>query len=134
VKSVEKLTARKQTILDALDQEIDELSKKLEKVQPLINELDVLKQTRRVLLSERATTGGGGHSGPRLTVEEVVTVMRANRDSTGAKSMPVADIAEAVGYDENRVRSHLNRYRDERYERNGDGNWALIGEDEDEEE
>jgi hypothetical protein len=131
---VEKLTQRKQTILDALDQEIGELEKKLEKVQPLINELDVLKQTRRVLLSERATTGGGGHSGPRLTVEEVITVMRGHAESTGHDKISVADLAEAVGYDENRVRSHLNRYRDERYEKNGDGLWSLIGESEEDED
>jgi hypothetical protein len=31
------------------------------------------------------------------------------------------------------VRSHLNRYKDQRYEKNGDG-WTLIGEDADDED
>ena len=127
---MEELTSRKSAVLDVLDEQIAMLEKKLEKAKPLFDELNQLKQTRRVLLSERMTTGGGGASGPRLSMEEVINSMN------GEEGMSVSAIAEAVGFPENTVRSHLNRHKDVRYEQNGDGLWSLIGEstDEDDEE
>ena len=127
---MEELTSRKSAVLDVLDEQIAMLEKKLEKAKPLFDELNQLKQTRRVLLSERMTTGGGGASGPRLSMEEVINSMDEN------EGMSVSAIAEAVGFPENTVRSHLNRHKDVRYEQNGDGLWSLIGEstDEDDEE
>jgi hypothetical protein len=125
---MEQLTQRKTAVLDVLDEQIAQLEKKLEKAKPLFDELNQLKQTRRVLLSERMTTGGGGATGPRLSMEEVIRVMD---DSEG---MSVSAISEAVGFSENTVRSHLNRHKDVRYEQNGDGLWSLIGESDEEEE
>ena len=124
---MEELTQRKSAVLDVLDEQIAVLEKKLEKAKPLFDELNQLKQTRRVLLSERMTTGGGGASGPRLSMEEVIRVLD---DEEG---MSVAAIAEAVGFSENTVHSHLNRHKDVRYEQNGDGLWSLIGESDEEE-
>jgi predicted transcriptional regulator len=127
---MEELTSRKSAVLDVLDEQIAMLEKKLEKAKPLFDELNQLKQTRRVLLSERMTTGGGGASGPRLSMEEVINSM------TDEEGMSVSAIAEAVGFSENTVRSHLNRHKDVRYEQNGGGLWTLFGEstDEDDEE
>jgi predicted HTH transcriptional regulator len=125
---MEALTDRKQVVLNALDEQIQLLEKKLERAKPLFEELNQLKQTRRVLLSERAVTGGGGHSGPRLSMEEVIRVLD---DEEG---MSAAAIAEAVGFNENTVRSHLNRHKNVRYEQNGNGLWSLIGDESDDEE
>jgi DNA-binding NarL/FixJ family response regulator len=124
---MEELTSRKSAVLDVLDEQIAMLEKKLEKAKPLFDELNQLKQTRRVLLSERMTTGGGGATGPRLSMEEVIRVM------DNEEGMSVSAISEAVGFSENTVRSHLNRHKDVRYEQNGDGLWSLIGESTDEE-
>lgn len=121
---MEELTQRQTRVLDILDEEIEALEKKLAKVQPYIDELNKLRQTRRVLLSERQLTGGGGVAGPRLSMEEVITAMRS-----ADRGMTVSDLAEAVGFNESTVRSHLNRHKDERYEKNGDGLWSLIGEE-----
>jgi hypothetical protein len=43
-------------------------------------------------------------------------------------------LAEYVGTTPGSIRAHLNRYRDERYRQNGEGNWSLIGEDRKEED
>jgi hypothetical protein len=123
---MEKLTERKARILDMLDQEIELLEDKLRKVQPFIDELQQLKRTRATLLSERTTTGSLSPR-TRLTLEQVVQALRENGKSS------VASLAEVIGVDETVVRSHLNRYKDTRYRKNGDGNWELIGSDEGEE-
>jgi len=125
---MEALTDRKQVVLDALDEQIELLEKKLSKAKPLFDELNTLKQTRRVLLSERMTTGGGGATGPRLSMEEVIRVL------DGEEGMSVSAVAEAVGFSENTVRSHLNRHKDVRYSQNGNGLWSLIEGDESDEE
>lgn len=125
---MEQLTSRKSAVLDVLDEQIAALEKKLEKAKPLFDELNQLKQTRRVLLSERMTTGGGGASGPRLSMEEVINAMDED------EGMSVSAIAEAVGFSENTVRSHLNRHKDVRYSVNGDGLWSLIGDSSDDED
>ena len=125
---MEELTQRKTAVLDVLDEQIEALEKKLAKYKPFFDELNTLKQTRRVLLSERMTTGGGGHSGPRLSMEEVIRAL------DGEEGMSVAAVSEAVGFSENTVRSHLNRHKDVRYHQNGDGLWSLIEGDTDEEE
>lgn len=124
---MEKLTKRKNAVLDVLDEQIEELEAKLAKVQPLIEELNKLRQTRRVLLDEKGTTGGGGRSnGPQLTQEQVILFMRE-------KDEPVLpeEIATALGVANGTVRSHLQRHKDTTYERTEEG-WVLIGDDDEE--
>ena len=122
---MEKVSARKNAVLDVLDEQIDELTQKLAKFQPYIDELNQLKKTRATLLSERTTTGAVG-SRTRLNMESVVHALRENENNP----MTPQEIADSVGVDVTVVRSHLNRYKDQRYEKDGEG-WTLIGEDED---
>jgi response regulator of citrate/malate metabolism len=125
---MEKLSSRKNAVLEILDEQIHDIEERLAKVQPLIDELNQLKKTRATLLSERTTTGSIG-SRTRLNMESVVHALRENENET----MTAQEIADSVGVDVTVVRSHLNRYKDTRYEKDGDG-WALIGEDEDADE
>lgn len=127
---MDKLSKRKTTVLEVLDEQIDELEEKLRKVQPLINELNQLKQTKRVLLSEKSTTGGGGNAGrATLTQEEVILFLKENGPSTPA------EISEGVSVAGATVRSHLNRHKNETYMHNpSTGNWSLVDDDLDEEE
>jgi len=120
---MEKVSARKQAVLDVLDEEIAELEKKLEKVQHLIDELAQLKKTRATLLAERSVTGGV-RLGTQVTMEQVIHALRENDN----ESMTPGEIAAEIGADATVVRSHLNRHKDVRYRRNGDG-WELIGEE-----
>lgn len=123
---MEKLSNRKNAVLEVLDEQIHEIEERLAKVQPLIDELNQLKKTRATLLSERTTTGSIG-SRTRLNMESVIHALRENEN----EAMTAQEIATAIGVDDTVVRSHLNRYKDTRYEKDGDG-WTLIGEDEDE--
>jgi hypothetical protein len=120
---MEKVSDRKNRILEAIDEEIHALEEKLQKVQPLIDELNQLKRTRATLLSERTTTGSIG-ARTRLNMESVVHALRENDN----EPMTAVDIASAVGVDATVVRSHLNRFKDQRYEKDGEG-WILIGEE-----
>jgi len=132
-----KLSEREKTILDALDGEIEALSKKLAKVQPLVDELTRLRKARAVMLDERSTTGnprGGGKGGGQgAQMETIITYLREHGEGT------TTELAEYVGTTVPTIRAHLNRFRDERYRQNGNGTWALIGaeteeDDEDEDE
>src|SRR5262245_37810323 len=120
---MEKVSPRKSRVLEALDEEIHALEEKLSKFQPYIDELNQLKKTRATLLSERTTTGSIG-SRTKLNMESVVHALTENEN----EPMSAADIATAVGVDVTVVRSHLNRFKDQRYEKDGDG-WILIGYD-----
>jgi hypothetical protein len=124
---MQKVTRRQNAVLDVLDEQIADLEEKLQKAQPLFDELNKLKKTRAVLLSERTVTGGVG-SNTRLTMEEVIHTLRENGNGDG---MTPNAIADKLGVDVNTVRSHLNRHKDERYTKNGDGTWDLIGEGDD---
>jgi len=127
---MQKVSKRQQNVLDVLDEEIRELQEKLEKVQPLIDELNRLKRTRATLLNERGTTGRISN-GTRLTMEEVIVALR----EMGGAATP-NDLAQRLAVDDNIVRSHLNRHKDSRYTKQDNGEWALIGdegEDEDDE-
>lgn len=123
---MDKVSNRKQAVLDVLDEQIDALETKLAKVQPLINELNQLKKTRATLLSERSVTGraGGSRRNAQLTMETVIQLFREHGD------MSPNEIAEHAGVDPTIARSHLNRYRDQRYEQTDNGAWRLIGEEE----
>src|SRR5215467_1557599 len=129
---MEKITRRKQAVLDVLDEQIDELEEKLKKVQPLINELNSLRATRARLLDERTPTargGGGSRNGTKLTMEPMIHDLRQHGSSM------VNDISARVGVDATVVRSYLNRYKDLRYRQDADtGEWALIGPGDDDEE
>jgi len=127
-----KLSPREKTVLESLDAEIEELETKLQRVQPLFDELGRLRKARAVMLDERSTTGtprsggGGGRAGSGvLTMEVVIQYLRENQPSS------TREIADHAGTSVGNVRAHLNRYRDERYRQNGDGNWELIGKDSD---
>jgi len=119
---MEKLSRYQTKILEELDTAIEELTEKLKPAERLIAERNRLMATRRTLLSERSVTSGGGNHRPRLSMEEVIVVLEGEDDG-----MSVQAIAQAVGYPEATIRSHLNRHRDERYEQAKDGSWSLIG-------
>jgi DNA-binding transcriptional ArsR family regulator len=119
---MQELSERKSKILDVIDEEIKALEKKLERVQPLVDELNQLRKTRMTLLSERSVTGAVSNR-TQLTMETVIHALREN----GNDGMTPGELAEAVGVDASVVRSHLNRYSDTRYRKNGDNKWYLIG-------
>jgi hypothetical protein len=126
---MEKVTRRKQTVLDVLDEQILELEEKLKKAQPMIDELAALKRTRATLLDERRPTSGGGRGNTMLTLETMIHFIRENGPATPQEA------SDALGVPVTVVRSHFNRYNESRYAKNGDGKWRLIGEvveDEDE--
>lgn len=124
---MEELKESQTLVLNVLDEQIEKLERKLKKVQPLINELNQLRATRRVLLSEKGTTGGGGAAArAKLTQEEVIHFMR---EADGP--VKPAEIAQHFSVDGTVVRSHLNRHKDTTYSLNGEG-WSLIGADEEE--
>ncbi len=125
---MDKVSKRQSAVLEVLDEQIEELEEKLAKVQPLLNELNRLKQTRRVLLSEKSTTGGGGNPNVQITQEEVIRFLRENGTSKPQQ------IAEGLGVEGTVVRSHLQRHKDTTYERDDEsGEWGLIeGGEEDE--
>ena len=130
---MDKISKAKQHILDALDEEIEALETKLVKVQPLVDELAQLKKTRATLLSERSTTGAVGRKA-QLTMEMVIHAFREHGNMTAN------ELAERTGVNPTIARSHLNRYRDQRYAQdagleNGEATWRLIGvEEEDDDE
>ena len=123
---MDAITKRQTAVLEVLDEQIEELEVKLAKAQPLINELNRLKQTRRVLLSEKGTTGGAGHPNAQLSQEMVITFLKEVGSATPA------EIAEKYGVPGATVRSHLARHKDTTYERNDEGEWELMEGDDDE--
>lgn len=130
---MQKLTDRQRAILEPIDDAIAELERKLAKVQPLFDELAQLRKTRATLLNERSPTGGV-RDGTRISMEGIVHYLRDHGSASPS------ELATHLGTTAASVRAHLNRYRDERYRQNGDGDWELIGkdavdaEDEDDEE
>lgn len=120
---MEKVSNRKNAVLVVLDEQIEDLEEKLRKAQPMIDELNQLKKTRATLLSERSVTGGV-RSGTQVTMEQVIHALRENDN----EPMTAVDIASSIGAEPTVVRSHLNRHKDVRYSRDGEG-WTLIGEE-----
>jgi hypothetical protein len=124
---MEKLSTRKQAVLDVLQEQIEELEVKLRKVQPLIDELNQLKSTRRALLSEKGATSGAGNGRVQLSMEEMINYLRENPGSTPA------EISEAMSVEGHIVRSHLSRGKGTRYKLD-DGKWYLTEQDSDDDE
>jgi hypothetical protein len=122
------LWKRRSTGRYVIDEQIEELEEKLKKAQPMIDELNKLKRTRATLLDERRTTSGGGRANAQLTMETMIHDLRTNGPSTPQEA------ADRLGISVTIVRSHLNRYADERYEKVEDGKWRLIGNDDESEE
>jgi len=119
-----KLSKREEIILEAMDGEIEELSKKLAKVQPLVDELNRLRKARAVMLDEKSLTGtprAGKTGGGGAQMETIITYLREHGDAS------TTELAEYVGTTVPTIRAHLNRFRDERYRQNGGGRWSLIG-------
>jgi len=118
---MDDLTTGQEAVLEVIDAQLERLEKKLKKVEPLIRERDQLRQTRRVLLSEKSVTGGGGSAGKaQLTQEEVIVYMKAQDGPVAPK-----DISTALGVAGATVRAHLNRHKDTTYLLTEDG-WSLI--------
>ena len=122
---MQKVSKSQTAVLEVIDAEIERHEKILRKAQPFIDELNRLKKTRATLLNERTTTGGV-NGNARLTMNEVIHVMREFKTPATAQ-----EIAEKLSVDVSVVRSHLNRHKGERYEKAGDGEWELIGGEED---
>jgi hypothetical protein len=114
-----EITQQQQAVLTVLDEQIAELERKLAEVQPLIDELNRLKRTRATLLSERPAQSRVGRR-PQLTADAVVQAFREHGDMTANQ------LADRTGVDPTVARSHLNRYRDDRYTQGADGVWSLI--------
>lgn len=108
----------KQTVLNALDEQIAQLETKLERYRPLLDELAQLKRARAALVGERL---GPGRRGTLDTA--------ALTDALEASSEPLTavELAETIGADANVVRSHLNRSLGSRYRKEGRG-WVIIRE------
>lgn len=118
-----------QQALDNIDQELGSINDKLAKYDALIQARDRLAAARRALLATRSPTAGGGGKG--LSQEEVVSALRSMGSAT------VHELAEKLSANENSVRSHLNRGKDERFKlelEDGVKKWSLREPEEDEEE
>jgi hypothetical protein len=131
---VDKLTKYQNPVLEILDEQIEDLEEKLKKVQPLIDELHRLQATRRVLLSERGVTSGGGNHRVQLTMEQLVHFMREHGAIDEDEAVTVAYVAEGLSVPPASVRSHFSRGKDTRYGQNNAGEWYLLGADAPEEE
>lgn len=118
---MQKVSKTQQKVLQAIDEEIERLERILAKAQPYIDELNRLKKTRGTLLNERTTTGGINGKA-RLTMNEVIHAFRELGGNASSQA-----VADKLSVDVTVVRSHLNRHKDERYERESDGTWSLIG-------
>ena len=119
---MEELTEAQQMVLDVIDDQLKEIEKQLKPMEPLIRERDRLNQTRRVLLSERGTTGGAGNRNAKITMEEIVATLSKKKKS----GLTAAEIATRLSVDPTVVRSHLNRHKGVRYEQRDNNKWFLV--------
>lgn len=116
--SVPNVSAGKQAVLNALDEQIGELESQLDEYRPLLDELAQLKRARATLLGERIPVGRRG----TLDAATLAGIMEASKEP-----LTPVEIAEQLGADANTVRSHLNRNLGTRYRKEGRG-WIQIGE------
>ena len=115
-------------LVKSIDKKLKRIEGQLRPFENLIAKRDKLRAARRVLLSEKSQTGGAGSPRTRLSMEEVVGALRSIGPATAV------DIASHLSMDPTTVRSHLNRHKGERYELNGDKQWRLAEEGEDDDE
>ncbi len=119
-------------VLTGIDKRLKLIDKKLEPFNKLIQTKQKLEGARRAILAERSVTQGGGKG---LTQAEVVNAMQ------GEGPMSVYEIAQKLSANEATVRGHLNRGKDERFQKGVDNKWELRdpesedeGDDEDEDD
>jgi hypothetical protein len=105
-------------LVESINKRLRAIDKKLEPFQGLIEQKRRLEGSRRVLLAERAATANGGGKG--LSQEEVVQWMTQNRGTVHT----VYQIAQGLSTTESVVRGHLNRGKDERFEKDNN-QWEL---------
>jgi hypothetical protein len=105
-------------LVESINKRLRAIDKKLEPFQGLIEQKRRLEGSRRVLLAERAATANGGGKG--LSQEEVVQWMTQN---PGPHT--VYEIAQGLSTTESVVRGHLNRGKDERFEKLDNKKWEL---------
>lgn len=115
-----------QGLVDAIDKRLKAIDKKLLPFQGLIDQKNKLQASRRALLAERSTTSNGGGKG--LSQEEVVNWMTQHEGPH-----TVFEIAQGLSVTESVVRGHLNRGKDERFEKDGN-KWDLRDPENDDDE
>lgn len=101
--------------LEQLDEQIADINKRLAKYDPLVELRNQLMSARRAMLGGNRSTGEGGN---RLTMEEVVRVVREN---PGLSAM---DLAKIAGVGRTTIGSHLSRYNGDRF-LNKNNKWWL---------
>jgi hypothetical protein len=130
--SAEQIANRMQReLVEQIEGQLAEIDKHLRKYDALIAQRTKLQSARRALLSERATTNGGGRG---LTQEEVVNYMTSHGSYA---PFTVSQLASGLSVTEAVVRGHLNRGKDERFEmilEEGVKKWDLREPENDEEE
>ena len=119
---MDKLTDRQEAVLAVIDEQIAFLERKLEKAQPLMNELAKLRATRRVLMDTKSTTGGGaGRASTKVTQEQVIHAMRQF-----GRPVTAEEVGKELGVDQTIIRNHFNRHRDTTYVSPSRGMWELV--------
>lgn len=111
--------------VDALDEQIQELERKLQVFIPVNEKLNRLRAARRALLGVGSRTTA--NAGNKVTQDEVAQAMNDSED----EGVSVSWIAEKIGTTEAVVRGHLNRNK-ERFLKNGNGLWSVNNPEEDE--
>src|SRR3954464_13548913 len=105
----------KQRQVDAINQELEDISKTLRKYEPLFELRRQLEAARRALLKERAPTAGGGRG---LTQDEIVNAL-------GEEKLTVHEVATKLNASEGSVRAHFNRGPGERFGQESDNGKVL---------
>jgi hypothetical protein len=106
----------KESQLNNIEKQLKFVSSRLEELQPLIELQQRLQAARRAMLNERAVASGGGRG---LSQSEVIAWLGENGAST------VYEIAQGLSVTEAVVRGHLNRGKDERFEKTNNNHWQL---------
>lgn len=131
-----ELTPTEQTIVDAIDEQLEKINRKLEPFKELLEQQQRLNKTKATLLNERVGSPGRGQGGyTQLTHEQVENAFRSHqKQNSGERYMTVSEISHATGTPDSTVRSHLNRGRTTGMYKRKDGKWRLTGQTEQTEE
>jgi len=108
-------------MVEEIDAELEKIEshKVMKAAQKLLDRKAKLQAGRRALLGTGNKLTGEG--GTRITQAEIVDWMKRNPGSR----WEVKAIAEAMGHPESTIRSHLNRGKDERFNKHDNGAWSL---------